>query len=301
MDKEQTAIERLRVASEMSLRVYQKPLMICISGGKDSAVIQGLALRAGIPAEFFHSHTTADAPETVYFVRKEFARLETLGKQCTVTMPQYKGKPVTMWSLIPQKGTPPTRIIRYCCEVLKEQNGKNRFICTGVRWAESHKRKGRGIYETRNADRNKRVILSNDNDERRQLFEGCKLNASRSVNPIIDWTDADVWDFLRDSKAQLNPLYGEGQRRVGCIGCPMAGKAGREREFLRWPTYQRAYLRAFERMLEERERLGKPKARVWGDNPTAMDVFNWWMKYDVLPGQVSMEDYLEAQNGTTDI
>lgn len=75
-DLEHTAIERLKAASEMSLQYYKQPLMICISGGKDSSVITELAIRAGIPAEFKHSHTTADAPETVRFVRSEFKRLE---------------------------------------------------------------------------------------------------------------------------------------------------------------------------------------------------------------------------------
>ena len=81
MDKEKTAIERLKAASEMSLAYYKQPLVACLSGGKDSAVIQELALRADIPVEFMHSHTTADAPETVYFIRSEFKRLEELGKK----------------------------------------------------------------------------------------------------------------------------------------------------------------------------------------------------------------------------
>lgn len=291
MDKEQTAIERLKVAGEMSLRVYDKPLMICVSGGKDSSVIQELALRAGIPAEYQHSHTTADAPETVYFVRSEFRRLEERGKPCSITMPTYRGERTSMWDLIVKKGTPPTRLMRYCCQILKENNGANRFICTGVRWAESAKRKTRGIYENLHKDPARRVTLSNDNDDRRQLFESCQLNASRAVNPIIDWTDADVWDFLRDAKTPVNSLYCEaGLSRVGCIGCPMASKHGRELEFLRWPKYRDAYLRAFGRMLEERNRRGLKSSGMWGDDPTAMDVFNWWMEYDVLPGQVSFEE-----------
>lgn len=43
MDKEQTAMERLRLASDMSLRLYGKPLLLTDSGGKDSAVICKLA------------------------------------------------------------------------------------------------------------------------------------------------------------------------------------------------------------------------------------------------------------------
>lgn len=60
-DLEQMAIERLKAASDMSLTAYQQPLVICISGGKDSGVITELAVRSGIPCEFLHSHTTADA------------------------------------------------------------------------------------------------------------------------------------------------------------------------------------------------------------------------------------------------
>lgn len=78
-DLEQMAIDRLKAASDMSLMAYQQPLVICISGGKDSGVITELAVRSGIPCEFQHNHTTADAPETVRFVRNEFKRLEENG------------------------------------------------------------------------------------------------------------------------------------------------------------------------------------------------------------------------------
>ena len=157
MDKEKIAIERLKAASEMSLAYYKQPLVVCLSVGKDSAVIQELALRADIPVEFMHNHTTADAPETVYFIRSEFKRLEELGKKCVINMPTYKGKPVTMWSLIPQKKMPPTRLVRYCCAVLKETAGEGRFITTGVRWDEStNRKKNRAIYEKLHRDRDKK-------------------------------------------------------------------------------------------------------------------------------------------------
>lgn len=48
-DLEQLAIERLKAASDMSFMAYQQPLVICISGGKDSGVITELAVRSGIP------------------------------------------------------------------------------------------------------------------------------------------------------------------------------------------------------------------------------------------------------------
>lgn len=246
MDKEKIAIERLKAASEMSLAYYKQPLVVCLSGGKDSAVIQELALRADIPAEFMHSHTTADAPETVYFIRSEFKRLEEMGKQCTVRMPTYKGKPVTMWSLIPQKKMPPTRLVRYCCAVLKETAGEGRFIATGVRWAESTARKkNRAIYEKLHRDRDKKIMLRNDNDDKRRLFESCQIKGTRVVNPIVDWSSKDVWEFIQDAKVPMNPLYQEGKCRVGALGARwQQGNPGRRTFEDFRPTSRRTFERS---------------------------------------------------------
>lgn len=292
MDLEQKAIERLKAASEMSLQAYEQPLVVTTSGGKDSSVCVQLAIKAGIPFEVMHNHTTADAPETVYFIRSEFRRLEEMGIKCTINYPMYKGKRTSMWSLIPQKLMPPTRLVRYCCAVLKEQGGKGRFITTGVRWAESAKRKNsRGIYEKLAKDPSDRIILNNDNDDRRRLFETCSLQAKRVCNPIIDWSDDDVWSYIDAHNIQCNPLYGCGFKRVGCIGCPMAGKS-RYDEFLRYPKYRNSYIRAFDRMLEERKKRGK-MGRAWSMGTTGRDVFHWWMEDGVLPGQMEMDDMLE--------
>ena len=101
MDKEKKAIERLKLASNMSLQYYEKPLIVTTSGGKDSDVCIRLALNAGIPFEVQHNLTTADAPETVYHVRNTFKRLENKGIKCSFNYPTYKGKRATMWNLIP--------------------------------------------------------------------------------------------------------------------------------------------------------------------------------------------------------
>lgn len=290
MDKEQSAVERLQAASEMSLAVYGKPIIVTVSGGKDSSVCVELARRAGIPFEVIHNHTTADAPETVRFVRAEMDRLRDLGIEFHVNQPVYKGKRISMWALIPIKLMPPTRLVRYCCDILKEQGGGNRFIVTGVRWAESIKRKNRGIYEKISKNKSKRIILQNDNDDTRRLFENCVLKAKRVCNPIIDWSDRDVWDFIQEAKIPVNPLYHEGWERVGCVGCPMAGKQGRSRDFARWPAYKNLYLSAFDRML--RARVAAGKETTWR---TPMDAYHWWMEDDVLPGQLGWDEIIEDE------
>ena len=279
-DLEQTAIERLKAASDMSLRLFEKPLVITYSGGKDSDVLLHLAEISGIPFEVLHSLTTADAPETVRHVYDTFRRLEEKGVKCDVDKHvQPDGSRVTMWNLIPRKLMPPTRLVRYCCAVLKEGGGKDRFIATGVRWAESTARKRRGGLEVLTSKPQNKLILSNDNDEDRRLFETCQLKGKRVVNPIIDWKDNKVLDYAAVEKIPMNPLYCEGFHRVGCVGCPMASKA-RTMEFARYPRIKAAYIRAFDRMLEERRKRSLPCQ--W---QSGVDVFHWWMEDGVLSGQ----------------
>ena len=284
-DLEQTAIERLKAASDMSLRLFKKPLVITYSGGKDSDVMLHLAEKSGIPFEALHSLTTADAPETVRHVYDTFRRLEEQGVKCTVDKHvKPDGSRVTMWNLIPRKLMPPTRLMRYCCAVLKEGGGKDRFIATGVRWAESTARKRRGGLEVLTSKPQNKLILSNDNDEDRRLFETCQLKGKRVVNPIIDWKDNEALDYAAVEKIPINPLYCEGFHRVGCVGCPMAAKTTRDMEFVRYHKIKAAYIRAFDRMLEERRRRGKMNG-VFRMGDTGVDVFHWWMEDGVLPGQ----------------
>lgn len=280
-DLEQTAIERLKAASDMSLRLFEKPLVITYSGGKDSDVLLHLARASGIPFEVLHSLTTADAPETVRHVYDTFYRLECKGIKCDVDKHvQPDGSRVTMWNLIQKKLMPPTRLMRYCCAALKEGGGKDRFIATGVRWAESTARKRRGGLEVLTSKPQNILILSNDNDEDRRLFETCQLKGKRVVNPIVDWQTADIWDYVGAEKISMNPLYCEGFHRVGCVGCPMAART-RTMEFARYPEIKTAWIRSFDKMLIIRIERGMG-VYSWR---SGVDVFHWWMEDGVLSGQ----------------
>ena len=293
-DKEQKAIQRIKMASEMSLHHYGKPLVCTYSGGKDSDVMLELFRRSGVPFEVHNSHTTADAPQTVWHIRETFCRLELEGIPCEIQMPTYKGKRISMWTLIPEKLMPPTQSVRYCCQVLKENGARNRYIATGVRWAESTKRKSREEFEKigktrKEAEKFSTVMLMEDNTSKRRMAELCMQKNSMVVNPIIDWTDAEIWEFIQSEKIPVCDLYNCGYDRVGCVGCPMAGKK-RYREFADFPKYKKLYLHAFKRMLDERARRGKES--TWSN---ADEVFLWWMEDDNIPGQMSIDDYLGGE------
>lgn len=286
MDLEHIAFERLRQGEILSHRYYNRPLMIAYSGGKDSDVLIELAIRSRIDFEVVHSHTTADAPDTVRYVRNRFSKLEDKSIKCSIVYPKYKGIPVSMWSLIPLKMIPPTRLIRYCCDVLKETSGQNRVISTGVRWCESRSRSSRGMFEALNKNKSKRIILMDDNTEDRRFIERCELKSKISINPIVEWSDTDVWDYLGDCHCKSNPLYHCGFNRVGCIGCVIANKNNRWKEFRYYPKYKDMYIKSFDKMLYNLSLKGKSFNFKDG-----YDVFMWWMEEN--PFQLSFSGFFD--------
>ena len=90
-----------------------------------------------------------------------------------------------------------------------------------------------------------------DNDTSRQMVEQCYTKRKTTINPIVDWEDDDVWEFLNDvAKVPHCCLYDEGFTRLGCIGCPLQGREGMLCDFERWPGYKNLYIKAFDRMIK---------------------------------------------------
>ena len=114
-------------------------------------------------------------------------------------------------------------------------------------------------------------MLNNDNEESRKMIEQCyKLNKT-VVNPIIDWTNEDVWEFIKEYNIPYCKLYDDGYKRLGCIGCPMSTHHGEELE--KYPKYKKAYLSAFRRMLEE----GRKRGVDYENWENEFDVYEWWI------------------------
>lgn len=281
MDLEHKAIMRLQEAARLSEFYYHDALLVSYSGGKDSDVVLELCRRAGIPFSVIHNLTTADAPETFYHIRKVFHRLELDNVPCAINKPTYKGQSISMWTLIPQKMIPPSRSIRYCCSIMKERNGTNRCVVLGVRKYESAGRADSAVAEIQGKTRNGKATFDFDNGDER-IIAPCQMKATIRIHPIVDWTDRDIWQFLRDTKVDMNPCYAMGFKRVGCVGCPIAGK-NRYEEFRQWSKFENLYRKAFGRMVEARRAIGKDGP--WRD---ADAVFRWWMEDKNLDGQLDI-------------
>lgn len=280
-DKVEIAIDRLKMFEP------DDGYYLAFSGGKDSQTIYHLAKMAGVKFDAHFRLTSVDPPELIYFIREHYPDV-------SMEIPHDKnGKRISMWSLIPDRKYPPTRMVRYCCQELKESGGQGRVTVTGVRWAESVRRRmNRGLVNVSTkkqdviesalrdidgakTDMQGQLVLNIDNDESRRMVEQCFRTHKTLVNPIIDWEDEDVWQFLNEvAKVPHCKLYDEGFKRIGCVGCPMSGKKRMLKEFERWPKYKQIYIRTFDKMITINA------GTYFKEFKSGEDVFNWWVGFN---------------------
>jgi len=226
------AMDRMRTFAARAVEMHADGFWLAFSGGKDSVVLLDLAERSGVPFTAHYSLTTVDPPEVVWFIK---------------TFPQVRIErpPLTMWKLIRKRQQPPRRQARYCCQELKERGGSGRMVLTGVRWAESAKRRTR------------------------QMAEACFRDSRKFyLHPIIDWPTDAVWEYIRERDLRYCCLYDEGFRRVGCVLCPCGRKGDVERALARWPKLCAAWERAI-------KTTWKP-----GNFPTPEAYWRWWLDRD---------------------
>ena len=267
------AIKEIQYFEKMALEYDSRGYGVCTSEGKDSRVLGHLFRRAGVKHFYLHNITGIDPPELIYFQRRNFQHYRDLGYLTYDVM--YKQ---SMWALMERKKFPPLRQIRYCCSHLKEMDipeKRDCLVCLGVRKAESHSRaQNRGELEIAQESKRKSILLSYDDHENRRTFELCYRDRQKRFNPIVRWSNEDIWNYSRYAKLEQCSLYAEGFSRLGCIACPMAREAGRRQELERWPGFRKLYLRTFEKMVETRRRQNMT---VMNNGETAEEWFEWWL------------------------
>jgi phosphoadenosine phosphosulfate reductase len=55
------------------------------------------------------------------------------------------------------------------------------------------------------------------------------------INPIVDWTSAQVWKYLRDHDVPYNSLHDQNYPSIGCTHCTRAVRPGEDPRAGRWP------------------------------------------------------------------
>ena len=213
-----------------SIPTDEGQIELSFSSGKDSDVILELAKMAGIPYRAIYKNTTIDPAGTI-------AHAKEMGAE--VVRPKK-----TFFQLVSERGFP-SRFARFCCSVLKEYKICDRAI-QGIRRSESRKRA-----------------------ENYKEPEMCRVySAKEKVKvylPILEWTDQDVEEFIKERNIKCHPLYYRGgqfdvTKRLGCIGCPLQSRKKRIQEFKDNPKFLKAWIRAGQKYYtSEKYRNGKAK------------------------------------------
>jgi phosphoadenosine phosphosulfate reductase len=118
------------------------------------------------------------------------------------------------------------------------QNGLNAFYdsvdmrkeCCRIRKVEPLKRAlaGKKAWVTgqRRAQSTTRSDLAvQENDEGHGLAK---------FNPLVEWSEADVWNYIRANKVPYNPLHDKGYPSIGCEPCTRAIQPGEDVRAGRW-------------------------------------------------------------------
>lgn len=195
-----TYLEKLEAKTVSDMRSFfgnkKLPVTLSFSGGKDSLACYGLIKKAAAKYRLIFIDTGLEFPETVYYV-KDF--VQRYHESCLVAKAGN-----AFWENVGTFG-PPAKDFRWCCKVCKlgpltdlieKEYPEGTVTVEGNRALESFARSQIGFVESNPFVPNQTIL-----------------------NPIRDWTAADVWGYIWLRALPFNPLYEEDLERIGCYLC----------------------------------------------------------------------------------
>lgn len=246
-EKVDRSIHIIKRMERVALKYRPVGFIVAFSGGKDSQVIRTLANMAEVKHIVKYQWTTIDPPEVYHFIRSEYPDV-------IIERPQE-----SFWHLCYRQGILPTQYKRFCCRELKESRDSLCVTLTGVRAAESYRRAIRQEVEIQTRRRHPDYIrgtLDQFNMYRESHVDCIAGKDKLIVNPIIDWSESDVWDFLNYIDQPTCELYDRGYNRVGCLFCPMASRRSLHMMEHDYPKYKAAFIRLIHRIRQKRINSG---------------------------------------------
>ena len=190
---------------------FENPVML-YSIGKDSSVMLHLALKAFAPATIpfplLHVDTTYKFPEMIEFREKLKTDMKLDLRVSSNTRALESG--TNPWDLGTVK----------CCAQLKTQallealkEGQYDAAFGGARRDEEKSRAKERIFSFR--DKFGQWAPKNQRPELWSLYNG-RINQGESIRvfPISNWTELDIWSYIKSENIAINPLYYAQKRKV---------------------------------------------------------------------------------------
>lgn len=215
------AIKLIQSASKIANENGCPEIEVAYSGGKDSDVILELTKMAKVPYVAIYKNTTIDAIGTIKHVKDRGAK---------IIRPKY-----SFLELLSMNGYP-NMFYRHCCRYLKEYKILD-YAILGIRRSESKKR-----------------ALRYKEPEQCRVYS--KNQKVRQYMPILEWSDSDVEEFIKEKQIKCAPVYYDEngvfhvKRRLGCVGCPLASSKKRIEQFKKYPNMVKLYIRGGQKYLD---------------------------------------------------
>lgn len=180
--------------------------------GAEDQVITHMLMQIDKNASIFTLDTGRMFPETYEVIEKTEARY---GFKIQVFFPDYQA----VEHMVQSRGI---NLFYHSIE--------NRKMCCHIRKIEPLKRalQGKEVWIT--GLRREQSPTRQD----MQYAEWDPANRIIKVNPLLDWTEAEVWDYIRENKIPYNTLHDKGFPSIGCQPCTRAVEPGEDVRAGRW-------------------------------------------------------------------
>ncbi|HEX2531994.1 MAG TPA: phosphoadenylyl-sulfate reductase [Burkholderiaceae bacterium] len=188
------------------------PAVFASSLGAEDMVLTDMILRAKLSIGIFTLETGRLHAETLGMVDRI---KETYGYDIALFRPE----PAAVDAYVRQHGLnafyESVELRKECCRIRKVEPLRraltgNKAWITGQRRAQSTTRAELAVQEF---------------DEAHGLTK---------FNPLVDWTDTDVWHYIRSNQVPYNPLHDKGYPSIGCEPCTRAIRPGEDLRAGRW-------------------------------------------------------------------
>lgn len=190
---------------------FQRPALL-FSGGKDSITLAWLARKAFWPAKipfpFMHVDTGHNFPETIEFRDRFLAGIEAR------LIVAYVQDSIDQGKAVEEKGPNPSRNSLQSITLLDAIEDHKFDACLGGARRDEEKARAKERFFS-HRDEFGQWEPKNQRPELWDLFNGYKaMGENFRVFPLSNWTELDVWMYLKQEKVDLPSLYFAHKRKV---------------------------------------------------------------------------------------
>ncbi len=188
------------------------PAVFASSLAAEDMVLTDLILKAKLPIKIFSLETGRLHPETL-------AMLDRVKERYGYEIALYKPQPEAVEAYVAQNGLnafyDSVEMRRECCRIRKVEP-LGRALAGNQAWVTGQRR-------AQSATRTSLMVEEDD-----------PAHFMTKFNPLADWSEQDVWDYIRANDVPYNALHDQGYPSIGCAPCTRAIEPGEDVRAGRW-------------------------------------------------------------------